>query len=39
MNILRSSQPAFSGTGRDETIHFSTELLGTEIVLRQPDDS
>lgn len=35
MKTIRISHPAFSGSKREETIHFYTELLGMEIVLRQ----
>ena len=34
---LRTSHPAFFGTRLEETIRFYTELLGMEIVLRQPN--
>lgn len=37
MKTLRISHPAFFGTKLDETIRFYTELLGMEIVLRQPN--
>jgi len=37
MTTLRISHPAFSGAKRDETIHFYRDLLGMEIVLRQPN--
>jgi catechol 2,3-dioxygenase-like lactoylglutathione lyase family enzyme len=37
IRTLRISHPAFFGTKRDETIRFYTELLGMEIVLRQPN--
>jgi catechol 2,3-dioxygenase-like lactoylglutathione lyase family enzyme len=37
MKTLRISHPAFFGTKLDETIRFYTELLGMEMVLRQPN--
>jgi catechol 2,3-dioxygenase-like lactoylglutathione lyase family enzyme len=37
IRTLRISHPAFFGTKLDETIHFYTDLLGMEIVLRQPN--
>jgi glyoxalase family protein len=37
IRTLRISHPAFFGTKLDETIRFYTELLGMEIVLRQPN--
>lgn len=37
IRTLRISHPAFFGTRLDETIRFYTELLGMEIVLRQPN--
>jgi catechol 2,3-dioxygenase-like lactoylglutathione lyase family enzyme len=37
VKTLRISHPAFFGTKLDETIRFYTELLGMEIVLRQPN--
>ncbi|HLZ68552.1 MAG TPA: VOC family protein [Dehalococcoidia bacterium] len=33
----RVSHPGLTGTKREETIRFYTELLGMEIVLRQPN--
>jgi catechol 2,3-dioxygenase-like lactoylglutathione lyase family enzyme len=37
MKTLRISHPAFSGVKNAETIRFYTELLGMEMVLRQPN--
>ena len=37
MKTLRISHPAFSGAKNAETIRFYTELLGMELVLRQPN--
>ena len=37
VKTLRISHPALFGTKLDETIHFYTEILGMEIVLRQPN--
>ena len=37
VRTLRISHPAFFGTKLDETIHFYTDVLGMEIVLRQPN--
>jgi glyoxalase family protein len=37
VKTLRISHPAFFGTKLDETIRFYTEILGMEIVLRQPN--
>ncbi|MCC7372966.1 MAG: VOC family protein [Chloroflexi bacterium] len=37
IRTLRISHPAFFGTKLDETIRFYTEILGMEIVLRQPN--
>jgi catechol 2,3-dioxygenase-like lactoylglutathione lyase family enzyme len=37
MKTLRISHPAFSGAKSAETIRFYTELLGMELVLRQPN--
>src|SRR4051812_38951255 len=37
IRTLRISHPAFFGTKLEETIRFYTELLGMEIVLRQPN--
>lgn len=37
IRTLRISHPAFFGTKLDETIRFYTDLLGMEIVLRQPN--
>ena len=37
IRTLRISHPAFFGTNLDETIRFYTDLLGMEIVLRQPN--
>jgi catechol 2,3-dioxygenase-like lactoylglutathione lyase family enzyme len=37
VKTLRISHPALFGTKLDETIRFYTEILGMEIVLRQPN--
>jgi len=37
VQTLRVSHPAFFGTRLEETIRFYTELLGMEVVLRQPN--
>jgi catechol 2,3-dioxygenase-like lactoylglutathione lyase family enzyme len=37
IRTLRISHPALFGTRLDETIRFYTEILGMEIVLRQPN--
>ena len=37
LRTLRISHPAFFGTKLDETIHFYIDLLGMEILLRQPN--
>jgi catechol 2,3-dioxygenase-like lactoylglutathione lyase family enzyme len=37
MSTLRISHPALCGTARDETLRFYTEILGMELVLRQPN--
>jgi catechol 2,3-dioxygenase-like lactoylglutathione lyase family enzyme len=37
MKTLRISHPAFFGTRLEETVRFYTEILGLEIVLRQPN--
>ena len=37
IRTLRISHPAFFGTKRDETIRFYTDILGMEVVLRQPN--
>jgi len=37
VKTLRISHPALFGTRLDETIRFYTEILGMEIVLRQPN--
>ena len=35
LKTTRISHPAFSGSHRDETIHFYRDILGMEIVLQQ----
>ena len=37
IRTLRISHPAFFGIKSAETLHFYTELLGMELVLRQPN--
>ncbi len=37
IRTLRISHPAFFGTMLNETIHFYIDLLGMEILLRQPN--
>jgi len=37
MHTLRISHPAFQGAHADETIHFYTQVLGMDLVLRQPN--
>ena len=37
VNTLRISHPALTGTTNAETIRFYTEVLGMELVLRQPN--
>ncbi len=37
MNTLRISHPALTGRKNAETIRFYTEILGMELVLRQPN--
>ena len=37
MHTLRISHPAFQGAHREETIAFYTNVLGMELVLRQPN--
>jgi catechol 2,3-dioxygenase-like lactoylglutathione lyase family enzyme len=35
VTLLRISHPAFSGSHREETLHFYRDLLGMEVVLEQ----
>ena len=35
LKTTRISHPAFSGTYRDETIHFYRDILGMDLVLQQ----
>src|SRR5690606_11910734 len=35
VKTARISHPAFSGTKRDETVHFYRDILGMELVLLQ----
>jgi catechol 2,3-dioxygenase-like lactoylglutathione lyase family enzyme len=35
MSLLRISHPAFSGSRRDETLHFYRDVMGMETVLEQ----
>jgi catechol 2,3-dioxygenase-like lactoylglutathione lyase family enzyme len=37
VGTIRISHPAISGAKAKETIHFYTEVLGMELVLRQPN--
>ena len=37
MHTLRISHPAFQGAHREETIAFYTQVLGMDLVLRQPN--
>src|SRR5581483_7541535 len=34
---IRIAHPAFSGSKRDETVRFYTDVLGMELVLKQPN--
>lgn len=37
VGTIRISHPALSGANAKETLHFYTEVLGMELVLRQPN--